>query len=116
MTLFYAFLVGGLICLIGQLILDNTNLSAGHVTSIFVVLGTFLGFIGIYPQLINLAHAGANIPITSFGNLLYEASYLGFKENGILGMFTNMFSTTGGVITAVLIFSFIFSLIWNPKD
>lgn len=111
-----AFVFGGLICLIGQLILDNTKLCPGHVTSIFVVLGSILGFFGVYDVLLNIAHAGANIPITSFGNLLFQAAYEGFQTKGILGIFTNMLSTTSGVISACLIFSFIITLFCKAKD
>lgn len=116
MTLLYAFLFGGIICFIGQIILDNTKLTPGHVTSLFVVLGAVLAFFNIYPKIMELAHAGANVPITSFGNLLFNACYNGYQANGILGMFTNMFTTTSGVITATIIFSFIFTLTCNPKD
>ena len=116
MEYLYAFIYGGLICLMGQIILDNTKLTAGHVTSIFVSLGAILGFLGIYDNILTLAHAGANLPITSFGNLLYNACYTGYITDGILGMFTSMFTTTGGVITATLVFSFIFGLILKPKD
>lgn len=111
-----AFLFVGLVSLIGELILDNTKLTSGHVTSILVVIGAILSFFGIYDKLIDFAGVGASIPITSFGNLLFKACYEGFKTKGLLGMFTNMFSTTSGGITAAIIFAAFFTLFTRPKD
>jgi len=116
MNFFYAFLVGGILALIAQIILDHTKLTPGHITSLFVVLGAFLGFLGIYPKILNLAHAGASVPITSFGNLLYQASYTGYLKNGLLGMWTNSLATTGGVISATIIFSLIWTLFLKARD
>jgi stage V sporulation protein AE len=111
-----AFLFVGLVCLIGQVILDNTKLTPGHITSIFVALGAILSFLGIYQLFIDWAKIGASIPITSFGNLLYQAALSGFKEAGFLGMFTNMFKTTSGGISEAIVFAFLTSLFFRPKD
>ena len=111
-----AFLFVGIVSLIGELILDNTKLTSGHVTSILVVVGAILSFLGLYDKLIDFAGVGASIPITSFGNLLFKACYEGFKNKGLLGMFTNMFSTTSGGITAAIIFAAFFTLFTRPKD
>ena len=116
MNFIYAFLFGAIICFIGQIILENTKLTPGHLTSFLVVIGAILAFFGLYDKLIAVAHAGANIPITSFGNLLYKACYEGFLESGFLGMLTNMLSTTSGVISACIIFSFIYSVFLKPRD
>ena len=111
-----AFLFVGLVSLIGEVILDNTKLTSGHVTSILVVVGAILSFFGLYDKLIDFAGVGASIPITSFGNLLFKACYEGFKNKVLLGMFTNMFSTTSGGITAAIIFAAFFTLFTRPKD
>lgn len=111
-----AFLYVGIICAIGQIILDNTKLTPGHVTSIFVVLGSFLSFLGFYEKIIEWAGVGASIPIISFGNLLYQGAYQGFLQDGFLGIFTNLLATTSAGICATVIFAFIFGLIFKPKD
>lgn len=116
MSYIYAFLFVGLLCLIAQIIIDNTCLSFGHVTSMFVVLGAILGFFDLYDKIIDLAGAGASLPITSFGNLLYHAGLDGYLENGILGIFQNMFTTTSAGITATIVFAFIMTLLFKPKD
>ena len=111
-----AFLFCGLVCLLGQMILDNSKLTPGHVTSIFVVVGAIMAFFGLYEPLRAWAGAGASLPIVSFGDLLFKAGYEGFKDMGILGIFANFFQTTSAGITASIIFSFIFSLFSKPKD
>ena len=116
MTYIYAFLYVGLLCLIAQVIIDNTTLTFGHVTSMFVVLGTILGFFDVYDQIINLAGAAASLPITSFGNLLYHAALDGYLQNGILGIFQNILTTTSAGISSTIIFAFIMTLIFKPKD
>ena len=69
-------------CLIGQIILDNTKLTPGHVTSLLVVIGAFLGLTGCYDKIIEIVGAGANVPITSFGNTLFKGAYEGYTLNG----------------------------------
>lgn len=116
MTYVYAFLFVGILCLIAQIIIDNTNLSFGHVTSIYVILGAILGFLDLYDKIKEYAGAAASLPITSFGNLLYQAGLDGYIENGVLGIFQNMLTTTSAGITATIIFAFIMTLIFKPKD
>ncbi len=116
MTIFYSFIFCGLTCVIGQIILDNTKLTPGHVTSILVVVGAFLGMIGVYDKIIEFVGAGATIPITSFGNNLFNGAYIGFKSNGFIGLFENMLTNGSLGITTAIIFSFIFSLITKVKD
>lgn len=111
-----AFIFGFIICFIGQLFIESTSLTNGHLTSLLVVVGAILAFLGIYENFLPFAHAGANIPITSFGNLLYDAAYYGFKQDGFLGMFTNLLSSTSGVISATVFFSFVFMLFTKAKD
>ena len=116
MTIIYSFLFCGLICLIGQLFLDYTKLTPGHLTSMYVVLGAILGFLNIYDKIIEFVGAGATIPIINFGNSLYTASLMGYKAQGILGIFSNMFDTSCLSLSATIIFSFIFTLFSYPKD
>ena len=116
MTLIYSFFFCGLVCLIGQIILDNSKLTPGHVTSLFVVIGAFLGMIGCYDKIIDVVGAGANVPITSFGNTLFNGAYTGYLSNGFLGIFETMLKNVSLGITSAIIFSFIFSLFSKVKD
>ena len=111
-----SFLFCGLICLIGQLILDNTKLSAGHITSIFVVVGSFLDTFSIYDQIINYVGAGALVPITSFGHSLIHGALAKANSLGVVGILMGMFDLTATGITAAIIFSFIFALMFKPKN
>lgn len=106
----------GIVCLLGELILDNTKLTAGHITSLFVVLGATLSFLGIYDYFIDWAGVAASVPITSFGNLLYKACIEGYYTKGALGMFSNLLSTTSAGITSAIIFAFIITLFCKAKD
>ena len=81
-----AFLFAGIACLLAQIILDNTKLTPGHVTSLFTILGAFFGFLGLYDKFISFAGGGATTIISNFGYVLYKGAYLGFQEQGILGM------------------------------
>lgn len=116
MTLLYSFLFCGTMCLIGQIILDNTKLTPGHVTSILVVFGAFLGMLDIYDKFIDMVGAGATIPITSFGNGLFNGAYKGYLSSGFLGIFNNMLANGCVGIATAVIFSFFFSLISKPRD
>lgn len=111
-----SFIFCGLVCLIGQLILDNTKLTPGHITTIFVVLGSFLDIFNIYDKIILWAGGGALVPITSFGHLLVHGAMISAGEAGIMGLMTGMFNLTASGITAAIVFSFIFSLIFKPKN
>ena len=116
MIYLYSFLFVGILCLIGEIILDNTNLTPGHITSLFVSLGAILSFFNIYPWFVEKVSVGASIPITSFGNLLYQACLEGFHTKGILGMFTNLLTTTSAGISASVIFAFLVTVFLSPKD
>ncbi|MGN0967249.1 MAG: SpoVA/SpoVAEb family sporulation membrane protein [Candidatus Coprovivens sp.] len=111
-----AFLVCGIICLIGQIILDNTNLTPGHITAMFVVIGAVLSFLGVYELIANISLVGSSIPITSFGNALYQASLEGFQQNGIIGMFANLLTTTSAGISSAIFFGFVFSCFFRVRD
>ena len=111
-----SFIVWGVICLIGQIILDNTNLTPGHVTSIFVIAGAILSCLGLYDYIKGFSLVGSSVPITSFGNALYQAAYTGYLENGFLGMFSNLLSTTSAGISGAIFFGFIFALLFRVRD
>ena len=116
MTIIYSFLFCGFICLIGQIILDNTKLTPGHITSLFVVIGAFLGFLGCYDKIIEFVGVGANVPITSFGNTLFNSAYEGFRYNGFFGIFEGMLSNVSLGITSAIILSFVFALFSKVRD
>ena len=116
MIFLYSFLFCGVVCLIGQIILDNTSFTPGHVTSLFVVLGTFLDSFGLYDKFIKWFGAGTLVPITSFGHSLIHGALAKANEYGILGILMGMFDLTATGITAAIIFSFLFSLIFKPKN
>lgn len=111
-----SFLFAGLICMIGQIILDKTKLTPGHITSLFVVIGAFLDTFSIYDYIVKQVGAGALVPITSFGHLLMHGAMSSYNSHGIMGLFMGMFNLTASGITSAIIFSFILSLIFNPKD
>ena len=116
MIYFNSFIFCGLVCLIGQLILDNTKLSTGHITSLFVVIGAFLDTFNIYDKIINYVGAGAFIPITSFGHSLIHGALAEAEKTGVMGILTGMFDLTATGITAAIVFTFIFSLVFKPKN
>ncbi len=102
--------------MIGQVILDNTKLTAGHITSLFALFGSFLSFLGIYPLAIEKCGAGATILIMNFGNMLYEAGIKGYQDGGILGLFQNFLSKSSLAITSAVIFAFVFAILFKPRN
>ena len=116
MIYFNSFIFCGLVCLIGEIILDNTKLTAGHVTSIFVVVGAFLDIFGIYDRIILWAGGGACVPITSFGHSLIHGALAKAGSEGLIGLMLGMFDLTATGITAAIVISFILAMIFNPKD
>ena len=110
MIYFNAFLFCGLVCLIGQIILDNTKLTPGHITALFVVVGAFLDTFGIYDKIILWAGGGACVPITSFGHLLIHGAMASAADYGIMGLFMGIFDLTASGISSAIIFSVILSL------
>ncbi|MBB6215908.1 stage V sporulation protein AE [Anaerosolibacter carboniphilus] len=112
---FWAFVVGGGICVIGQIMLDVFKLTPAHVTSSLVVVGAILGGLGLYEPLIKFAGAGASVPITSFGNALVKGALAEAKRSGIVGVLTGIFEVTSAGISAAIIFGFMAALIFKPK-
>lgn len=111
-----AFIFAGLVCLIGQIILDYTKLTPGHVTSLFVCIGAFLDIFGIYDKIILWAGGGALVPITSFGHSLIHGALERANNFGIMGLAMGMFDMTSVGIVSAIIFSFFLSLFFEPKD
>ena len=111
----WAFLVGGLICVVGQIIIDVFKLTPAHTTSILVAAGAILGGLGLYEPLIKFAGAGASVPITSFGNALVKGALAEANRDGIVGVLTGIFEVTSGGISCAIIFGFMASLIFKPK-
>lgn len=114
-TYVYAFLFCGLICMIAQLILDNTKLTPGHVTSLFVVIGAFLDLSGIYDKIVLYAGAGALLPITSFGHLLIHGAMGEVTNRGALGLAFGIFNLTSAGISVAVFLAFTLSLIFKPR-
>ncbi len=112
----YSFLFAGFVSLVGQIILDNTKLSAGHITSIFVVLGAFLDCFSFYDKIILYVGGGALVPITSFGHSLIHGALAKANEMGFMGLMMGMFDLTASGITAAILFSFLLLLIFKPRD
>lgn len=116
MLLINSFLFCGFVCMISQIILDNTKLTPGHITSILVVVGAFLDSFSFYDQIIKYVGGGALVPITSFGHSLIHGALAKANSYGLVGILMGMFDLTATGITAAIIFSFIFTLIFKPRD
>ncbi|BCB03069.1 stage V sporulation protein AE [Bacillus sp. KH172YL63] len=112
---FWAFTIGGIICVIGQLLFDVAKLTPGHTLSLLVVSGAVLSGLGLYEPLIDFAGAGATIPITSFGNALVNGAMQEAEEHGVIGVLTGMFEVTSSGISSAIIFGFIGALLFKPK-
>ena len=110
-----AFAVGGAICVIGQVLIDKTKLTPARILVIYVTAGAILGGIGIYQKLVDFAGAGANVPLTGFGNLLAKGAIEKVKQDGLVGAFTGGTTATAGGIAAAVFFGYIASLIAKPK-
>lgn len=110
-----AFVVGGLICVIGQLLLDLFKLTPGHIVVSFVVAGVVLDGFGLYDRLIEFAGAGATVPITSFGHSLLHGAMAEAEKNGLMGLATGIFEVTSAGISAAILFGFIVAIIFKPK-
>ena len=116
MLIFSSFLFCGFVCLVAQIIFDNTKLSTGHITSLFVCFGAFLDTFNIYDLIINNVGGGALLPITSFGHSLIHAAIMKSHSNGVIGLLTGMFDMTATGITASIIIAFVLSLLFKPKN
>ena len=114
-TFFWAFIIGGLICVLGQIMMDVFKLTPAHTMSTLVVVGAVLGGLGLYDPLVKFAGAGASVPISSFGNSLVKGALMEAEQSGIIGVITGLFEITSAGISTAIIFAFIASLIFKPK-
>ena len=111
-----AFLVGGAICMLGQLLIDKTRLTPARILVCYVVLGVILGGAGVYDKLVDFAGAGATVPLTGFGNTLAKGVREAVKEQAILGALTGGLKASAAGIAAAVFFGFLAALLCNPKD
>ena len=111
-----AFLVGGLICFLGQVLIDKTKLTPARILVSYVVIGVFLGAIGIYKPLAEFAGAGATVPLTGFGYALAKGVKEAVQEQGFLGIFTGGLKATAGGIAVAIVAGLLASLIFKAKD
>lgn len=111
-----AFLVGGLFCLIGQLLIDKTKLTPARILSAYVVAGVFLGAVGLYRHIVDFGGAGATVPLTGFGFNLAKGVRQAVDEKGFLGIFTGGLTAAAGGIAAAVVFGWLASLIFPQKD
>lgn len=110
-----AFLIGGAICMLVQILMDKTKLMPGRIMVILVCLGGLLGAIGIYQPFLEWAGAGASVPLIGFGNTLFQGVKEAVDKEGFLGIFKGGFTASAVGISAALIFSYLASLVFNPK-
>ncbi len=111
-----AFLVGGGICIIGQILIDKTKLTPARILTSFVVIGVFLGAIGVYEPFVKFAGAGASVPLFGFGNCLARGVREAVDKSGVIGIFTGGLEATAGGIAAAVFIGLIVSLIFKGKD
>ena len=111
-----AFVIGGAICVVGQILIDRTKLTPARILVCYVVLGVILGGTGVYEKLVDFAGAGATVPLTGFGNTLAKGVREAVQEQGVLGALTGGLKATAGGITAAGFFGFRAALVCNPKD
>ena len=110
-----AFVVGGLICVLGQILVDKTKLTSGRILVLFVCIGCVLGGLGLYEHIVDFAGAGATVPLTGFGNVLAEGVKEEIDKIGFLGIFTGGLKASAGGIGAAVIFAYISAILFNSK-
>lgn len=112
---FWAFVIGGMICVIGQILMDGFKLTPAHTMCTLVSAGSILGGLGWYDKLVKFAGAGATVPISSFGNQLVKGALQEAEQTGLIGVLTGIFEITSAGISAAIIFGFLSALIFRPK-
>lgn len=113
---FKAFAVGGMFCVIGQLLIDYTRLTPARILTAYVVVGLVLGALGLYEPLVDFAGAGASVPLTGFGANLAKGVKQAVGENGFLGIFTGGFTAAAGGICAAVFFALLAALVFKSRD
>ena len=110
-----AFVVGGIICVLTQILMEKTRLMPGRIMVILVTTGTVLGAIGLYEPLVQFAGAGASVPLTGFGNVLWKGMKMAVDNSGFLGLFKGGFTACAVGVSAALVFGYTASWIFEPK-
>lgn len=116
MSYLKAFLIGGSLCLIGQILIDKTKLTPARILVSYVVLGVFLGAVGVYGPLADFAGAGATVPLTGFGNTLAKGVREAIAKDGFTGIFTGGLKATAGGITAAIFSGLLASILFKARD
>ncbi|AYO30682.1 MAG: stage sporulation protein [Thermoanaerobacteraceae bacterium] len=111
-----AFLIGGLICAVGQILMDATKLTPAHILVLFVTLGAVLSGLGLYQPLVEIGKAGATIPLTGFGHTLVTGVIEDVNKRGFLGIFTGGLTSAAAGITAAVVFGYLMAVLFNPKS
>lgn len=111
-----AFLVGGALCAVAQILIDRTKLTPARILTSYVVVGVILGALGIYRPLVDWAGAGASVPLTGFGNILVEGVEKAVSEDGFIGIFTGGFTAAAAGICAAVFFGLIISILCKPSE
>ena len=111
-----AFLVGGLFCVVGQILIDKTKLTPARILVSYVVIGVLLGALGIYKPIVEFAGAGATVPLTGFGFTLATGVQRAVEETGLIGVFVGGLKSTAGGITAAIVAGMIVSIIFQPRN
>ena len=115
MDILWAFIVGGAICVLGQILMDLTKLTPARILVIFVVAGCILGGLGWYERLVDFAGAGASVPLPGFGNILARGVKKAVDERGLLGVLTGGFTAMAGGVAAAVVFGYLAALVTSPK-
>lgn len=110
-----AFIIGGLICVVGQILIDATKLNPANILVIFLSAGVILGAVGIYEPIVKIGGAGATVPLPGFGYVLAKGAIEGAKTDGILGAFSGGIQAASGGLAAATFFGYLMSVIFNPK-
>lgn len=111
-----AFLLGGALCAIGQILIDKTKLTPARILVLYVVVGVVLGALGLYQPLVDWGGAGATVPLTGFGNTLAKGVKKAVDKDGLLGVVTGGLKAAAGGVTAAILFGFLAALFFKPKD
>ena len=111
-----AFLCGGLLCAVGQIILDRTNLTPARILTGYVVAGVFLQAVGVYQYMVDWGGAGATVPLTGFGYSLAKGVARAVAEKGLLGVITGGLTATSGGIAAAVVFGLLMAILCRPKE
>lgn len=114
MIYLHAFIFCGLVCAIGQIILENTKMTPGDLNTILVISGVILSAMGLYDMFIKWAGGGATMPIMNFGHVVFQGAYNGFKQTGLIGLLNGLLSSSA-ILSTTIIISFLVTIFFKPK-